>query len=310
MDIDAVITWVDGNDPEFVKKKAAFGASVSFQEDDVAGATRYDSRGEIYWCVASLRKFAPFIRKIYLVTDGQDPHIPEGSIPVEVIDHQVIFRGYEKYLPVFNSIAIETMTWRIPGLSEHYLELNDDFLLCAPVSEEDFFTPDGRPVCYSTPVSIPFTRFTRAIKRKENGHRKVTFKGIQLNGARLAGARWRFFKLNHTPRALLRSFFEEWFSKHPDQLEHNLSFRFRDASQFSPEQLQYIRIHQTGGLVRRPVQGNLFYMEPKQKADYVAKKMEKLRSGAYKFCCFNSLDKASPEDFKQVLSWINATLSL
>jgi len=306
--IDAVITWVDGNDPAHAAKMAAYGAPQKFAEEDVAGKTRYASVGEIYWCIASLRKFAPFLRKIFLITDGQDPHIPEGNIPVEVVDHRVIFRGYESCLPVFNSIAIETVSWRIPGLSEHYLELNDDFLLCAPVTPEDFFTPEGHPVCYCTPVSLPFTRFTRAIKRKENGHRKVTFKGMQLNGARLGGAWWRFFKLDHTPRPLLRSFFEGWFAAHPEQLSHNISFRFRDPSQFSCEELHYIRLHREGRLERRPVKGNLFYMEPKDKPEYIPKKMEKLRSGNYKFCCFNSLDKAAAEDFALVQSWIQDLL--
>jgi len=310
MDIDAVITWVDGSDPAHAAKMAAYGAPCSFTEEDVAGRTRFASVGEIYWCVASLRKFAPFLRKIFIVTDCQDPRIPEGGVPVEIVDHSRIFRGYEDRLPVFNSIAIETMTWRIPGLSEHYIELNDDFLLCAPVTPEDFFTPDGRAVCYASFLNLPFTRLTRAIKRKENGHRKVTFKGMMLNGALLGGARWRFFKLNHTPRALLRSFFEEWFEAHPRQLEHNISFRFRAPSQFSCEELHYIRLQKEGRLVLRPVKGNLFYMEPKDKPDYIPRKMEKLRSGHYKFCCFNSLDKAGAEDFALVKSWTDDLLQL
>ena len=308
MDIDAVITWVDGKDPVLARKRASYGGSVKLSEEDVAGATRYASVGEIYWCVASIRKYAPFIRKIFIVTDGQDPKIPEGSVPVEIIDHKQIFAGYESFLPVFNSIAIETMTWRIPGLSEHYVEFNDDFLLCAPVKPEDFFTPEGKPLCYCSRLSIPFTKFTRAIKRSENGHRKVTFKGTQMNGALLAGAKWSFFKIDHTPRPLLRSFFEKWFAEHPEAMQHNISFRFRDPSQYSGQELHYVSLHKTEGMELRPVKGNLFYMEPKKKKDYVPRKMAKLRAGNYKFCCFNSLDQAAPEDFELVNSWIKEIL--
>lgn len=308
--IDAVITWVDGNDPAHAAKMAAYGAPQKFTEEDVAGKTRFASVGEIYWCVASLRKFAPFLRSIFIITDGQDPGIPEGSIPVEIVDHRQIFAGYEDRLPVFNSIAIETMSWRIPGLSEHFIEMNDDFLLCALVQPEDFFTADGKAVCYASTLNLPFTRLTRALKRKENGHRKVTFKGTMLNGARLGGAWWRFFKLDHTPRPLMRSFFEGWFAAHTEQLERNISFRFRDPSQFSCEELHYIRLAKEGRLERRPVKGNLFYMEPKDKPDYIPLKMAKLRAGNYKFCCFNSIDKAAPEDFALVQDWIKDLLSL
>lgn len=308
-DIDAVITWVDGSDPAHARKLREYGKPTAFLDEDVAGATRYASVGEIFWCVASLRKFAPFLRTIYLVTDGQDPHIPEGEIPVKVVDHKEIFRGYEDCLPVFNSLAIETVTWRIPGLAEHYIELNDDFMLCAPVSPEDFFASDGTPVCYATWLNLPFTRFTRAIKPKEHGHRKVTFKGMMLNAARLAGARWRFLKLDHTPRPLLRSFYEDWYSAHPGHLLHNISFRFRDASQFWSEELQYLRLLHEGRLQLRPVKGNLFYLEPKRKKGYIPRKMARLTGGNYRFCCFNSLDKASPEDRALVEEWIKQTLA-
>ena len=308
MDIDAVITWVDGKDPVLAKKKASYGGPVKLSEDDVAGETRFASVGEIYWCVASIRKYAPFIRKIFIVTDGQDPHIPEGPVPVEIVDHKQIFDGYECYLPVYNSISIETMTWRIPGLADHYIELNDDFLVCAPLTPEDFFTPEGKPVCYCSKLSIPLTRFTRAIKRSENGHRKVTFKGTQMNGALLAGARWSFFKLDHTPRPLLRKFFEKWLEEHPEEMERNISYRFRDPEQYSCQELHYVSLQREGGVVMKPVKGTLFYMEPKKKKDYVKKKMAKLRAGNYKFCCFNSLDQASPEDFEIVNSWIKEIL--
>lgn len=307
--IDAVITWVDGADPAHARKLREYGGPVALQEEDVAGTTRFASVGEIYWCVESLRRFAPFIRTIYIVTDGQDPHIPDGGVPVKVVDHREIFRGFGECLPVFNSIAIESMTWRIPGLAEHYVELNDDFMLCAPLSPEDFFTPDGRPVCHASWLSLPFTWFTRAIKRREHGHRKVTFKGMMLNGARMAGARWRFLKIDHTPRPLLRSFFEEWYGRHPEQLAKNISFRFRNAAQFSSEELQYMNLHFEGRLLLRPVKGNLFYLEPKDRKDYISRKLLKLRAGNYRFCCFNSLDKAAPDDRAAVEAWINETFA-
>ena len=313
MDIDAVITWVDGKDPVLAKKKEAYGVATSFQEDDVAGDTRFASVGEIYWCVASIRKYAPFIRKIFIVTDGQDPHIPDGSIPVEIVDHKDIFRGYEDALPVFNSLALETMTWRIPGLAEHYVEFNDDFMLAEPISEKDLFLDENTPVCYAhrnlLRHSIPIIRLTRLIKPLENGHKRVTFKGVMANAAKLAGAHFFIIRLSHAPRPLIRKFFEDYYAAHPEVQAHNISFRFRDASQFHPAELQYVSLFKRGSLCLKRMDDYLFCMEPKPRRRYVQKKMARLAKRPYKFCCFNSLDKAEPSDFALVKGWIDGKLS-
>ena len=163
--IDAVITWVDGDDPRHKAKRQAFSTPEMVAKENVAGDTRFNNLGEIFYCVASINRFAPWINKIYLVTDEQDPHLepfleqhfPEGYIPIEIIDHKTIFRGYEKYLPTFNSISIESMTWRIPGLSDRFVEFNDDLILAAPVTPEDFFTEKGI-VCYATKSNYLLTR--------------------------------------------------------------------------------------------------------------------------------------------------------
>lgn len=307
--IDAVITWVDGSDPAHAAKMRTYGGKYTFVDDDVAGATRYANNGEIYRCVASIRKFAPFVRTIFVVTDAQDPQIPEGNIPVKIVDHKEIFRGYEDKLPVFNSIAIETMTWRIPGLAEHYIEFNDDFMLCAPLTTEDFFKADGTPVCYTKKYSMTYVTLSRWMKRREHGHKRVTFKGLMVNGAKLAGARLRMLKIYHTPRALNRVFFEEWFAAHPEQLEANISYRFRDSRQFSTEELFFVAMWKRDCICLRKAKDYMFYFEPKPKKEYVKRKMDCLCNHPWKFCCFNSLDKASDADRQIILDWMDATLN-
>ena len=308
--IDAVITWVDGADPAHAAKMKAFGGKYTFVDDDVAGATRYANEGEIYRCVASIRKFAPFVRTIFIVTDAQDPHIPEGNIPVKIVDHKEIFRGHEDNPPVFNSIAIETMTWRIPGLAEHYIEFNDDFMLCAPLQPEDFFEAEGTPVMYTKKYSMTYVTLSRMMKRREHGHKKVTFKGLMVNGARVAGARFVMLKIYHTPRSLNRTFFEDWYGAHPEHMERNISYRFRDANQFSSEELFFVRMWKQGKLRLRRGKDYMFYFEPKKKKGYIERKMEYLHNRPWKFCCFNSLDQA-PESVRQtILDWMDETVRM
>lgn len=317
--MDAVITWVDGKDPVLNEKRRKWGDERLFAHEDIAGATRYADIGEIFWCVVSLNRFAPFIHKIYIVTDGQDPGLesrmaelfPDGHIPMEIVDHKVIYRGFEQYLPVFNSIAVESMTWRIPELEEYYLELNDDFILSAPVYESDFIDSKGRFICYGQTNLTLITRLTRLLKKKKDGLKAVTFKGMMMNAATLEGRNATYLRLSHTPRILSRSFFERYYSEHPEALERNISHRFRDPSQFNPEELLYLACRRKGGLKTVNPSKVHFFLQKKSSQGYVEKKMELLkRRAGVKFCCFNSLDKCDPAELKLVTDWIENTLMI
>lgn len=319
MKIDAVITWVDGSDPAHRAKRVRYGSKDILGTDNVAGETRFNSLGEIFRCVASLNRFAPWLNKIYIVTDEQNPglddfverHFPERHIPMEVVDHRVIFRGYEEYLPTFNSIAIETMTWRIPGLSEYFIELNDDFMLMRPVSPEDFFAENGDVVCYASKCNMAWVWFTRKLKPKINGRTKITFKGNMRNAALLAGRRDFMLKLDHTPRALRRSVYEGFFDEHPQRMVDNIRFRFRDASQFTSQELQYMLLYNSGKCRLLPAKSNLFYLQPKKgKADYVRRKLERFKRENRKFCCLNSLDWATEDDRDAIIAWVDGKLGI
>ena len=318
MKTDAVITWVDGDDPVLRAKRARYGSAADFSRDDVAGSTRYASIGEIFWCVASINRFAPFINKIYIVTDAQNPHLDdflhrnfaEGHIPVEIVDHTVIFSGYEEYLPVFNSLAIETMLWRIPGLSERFIYFNDDCLLAAPVTEEDFFTADG-VVCYATRQLTAVTDLTRAWKTMmHGGQRQVTFKGIMRNSIAVMGGGAWYLHYGHTPRALLRSVLEEFYAAHPEAVLRNIRHRFRDAEQFASEEVLFMTLYRAGRCAVRTLDDKLFFFQMKNRRDYLDRKLQRLEQGGYIFCCFNSLDQLSESDRAKVIGWIERRLGI
>ena len=318
MKIDAVITWVDGNDPVHRRKRMTYANPDMLLADDIAGDTRFVEVGEIAWCVASINRFAPWINKIYIVTDAQNPNLgsflqrnfPEGYIPVEIVDHKVIYSGYEQYLPTFNACSIESMTWRIPELSDRYVQFNDDMMLSAPVSVDDFFTEDGKSICYAEKANIPLIRMTRALKKFMGDKKTVTFKGILCNAARLGGSSWSMMRINHTPRALRRDFYEKYFHRHPENLVRNIQYRFRDPDMYVPELTQFTILKSMGLCVMRPVKGNLFYMQPNGRPGYIKKKVEALEASNCRFCCFNSIDKATSEELQLVRGWVQAKLNI
>lgn len=319
MKIDAVITWVDGDDPRHKAKRQQYATQKMLTTDDVAGSTRYKSVGEIFYCVASLNRFASWLNKIYIVTDEQNPHIEpflkqyfsEGYIPIEIIDHKTIFRGYEKYLPTFNSICIETMTWRIPGLSEHFIEFNDDLILAAPVAPDDFFTTDGNLVCYGRKYSSFVVKLHGLLKYRCDGSKRVTFKETMNNAASLLGKHFYMIKIYHTPKALLKSYYENYFLEHPEHLIQNIGYRFRSLKQFNAQELQYLDSYKKGKCELRCSSSVLLYLKPKKSLEYIKNKLNLFsKKSNYKFACFNSLDQISEEGRKLVIDWIEYRLGL
>ncbi len=146
--IDAVILWVDGNDEKHKEKILPFlenKVSVSSKKF----RTRYDQVNEIKFTVNSILKYASYIRNIYIITDNQTPPFLKENErkykTVSIIDHTVILKGYEQFLPTFNCRPLETSLYRIPDLAEHFIYLNDDFFLINKTKPTDFFK-NGLPI--------------------------------------------------------------------------------------------------------------------------------------------------------------------
>ncbi len=295
--IDAVILWVDGADPALAAKRRQYAGRGDVKHDDVAGATRFADCGEIRWCVRSIERFAPWIRRIFIVTDGQDPHVETERIPVEIVDHQVIFRGFEEYLPTFNSLAIETMFWRIPGLSERFVYFNDDVSLIAPTQPEDFFTPDGRPIIYGSERGMMRGLASLTLDRIKHPtrHLRVKYRYMMLNAARMLG-RGRYFLLQHTPHNIVRSAMKDYYVSHPEAILRNIRHRFRDIHQYSPIELQYL----LADAELRDSTKALVYAEPRHQ--------ELVPAETAKFLCINSIDQFDEGSRDKAVEFIESRL--
>ncbi len=139
-----VYLWVDGNDPVWqAKRNAFFGKTSEGDEKDCKG--RYADNDELKYSLRSIEMYAPWIRKIFIVTDNQVPQWLDTSNPkIKIIDHTEILP--EESLPCFNSSLIGHYVYRIPGLVEHFLQANDDTFINKEVNPDFFFTPSGLPI--------------------------------------------------------------------------------------------------------------------------------------------------------------------
>ncbi|MGH7964405.1 MAG: stealth conserved region 3 domain-containing protein, partial [Candidatus Binatia bacterium] len=119
------------------------------------GPHRFRDNGELKYSLRSLEAFAPWIRKIYIVTNGQIPRWLDTSHKrISIITHGMIFPD-TSHLPTFNSQAIELQLHKIPNLSRRFLYLNDDVFFGRAVSRSDFITSSGGQYIYFQPTRLP-----------------------------------------------------------------------------------------------------------------------------------------------------------
>lgn len=319
--IDAVITWVDGADPKHKAKLDVYLASIGGTRPRAASPARFNSVGEIEYCVVSLLRFAPWIRTIYIVSDQQQPEFMSKLVGspyesrVKVVDHAVIFAGYEQYLPTFNSMSISSMLWRIPGIAERFLFLNDDFALIRPVEPSAFFRGD-KVVLHGSWRTQTEKRLVKRISGlfkkllgrngKDNKEERVKFIGVQENAAQMLDYNEKVFQLEHNPHPWKVSSWREYFSAHPDRLEENISFRLRSAQQFVPEGFSAHYEIKAGSAVIDNALKTLQLKPADQALLRIKSKLAQAeRDKNYVFICIQSLENAQPEVFVLVIDWLD-----
>ena len=237
-EVDAVITWVDGSDPAHKQKRDHYLTHAQTPlHDNGTNPHRWVCSDELNFCVRSIANHAPWVRQIWIVTDSQIPDITslpdEFAAKICIVDHREIFAGHENALPTFNSLSIETMLWRIPRLSEHFLYFNDDVFLTAPVTVADFFAENGpvlrgKWVDHSAMAQSSISRDDASLLNYFN----------QINAADIIGyTADHVFESAHVVHPMQRSVMAELFDAYPDACARNAGFRFRCTEQFLPQSL-------------------------------------------------------------------------
>ena len=159
--IDAVYTWVDGE----ISAPALRTVLDLEQAPLLANAAthnRYRSNDELRYSLRSLHAYAPWVRKVFLVTNGAVPEWLNLNYPkLRVVTHAEIFEDTNA-LPTFNSHAIELNLHRIPGLGPAFLYFNDDFFLGQRVFPDDFLSADEVQTLFFTDWDIPTAKSQQA----------------------------------------------------------------------------------------------------------------------------------------------------
>ncbi|WP_337660646.1 Stealth CR1 domain-containing protein [Anderseniella sp. Alg231-50] len=238
IDVDAVVTWVDGADQTHARKRQSFMAlSQSELHENAINPHRWVDNNELHYCLRSIQVNAPWIRRIWLVTDNQTPDISAFSQKfrdkIQIVDHVGIFAGFTEFLPTFNSLAIESLLWRIPDLAEHFVYFNDDVFVSSPVRKTDFFK-DGEPVLRGKWVD--YSELAGSAERRRDPALMNHYN--QIEAAELAGFdAGNLFCSAHAIHPMNKSVMARLFEDHQPAFMNNIAHRFRVTDQFLPQGL-------------------------------------------------------------------------
>jgi hypothetical protein len=308
--IDAVITWVDGADPAHRKSREAWLAKAPQAGENATNPHRWACSDELRYCITSIANHAPWIGRIWIVTDAQVPNL--AGLPaalrarIGIVDHRTLFAGHESALPTFNSLAIESLLWRIPGLAERFVYFNDDVFLTALLSPGDVFDGAapvlrGKWVDYTPVVADPGARTDPA--------RLNDF--TQINAAALAGfGADRVFSAAHVVHPMRRSVFAALWAAHRSAFVANIGHRFRDIGQFLPQALHNHACLKAGACVVTSADDHL-HLRTGAVADYpladVRAYLARATQPGMKFLCVNDLPQVEAA-IPDTRAWIEAAI--
>lgn len=251
MIIDAVILWVDGNDPEWIEERKKYQPN-KVQDGE---SSRYRDWGILKYVFRSICKYAPWIRTVHFVTCGQKPEWLDLSCEkLNFIKHSDFIP--EQYLPTFSSQAIDLNLHRIKGLAEHFIYFNDDMLLTNYVQPADFFRIglpcdmfSERPICHSGNVFAHNLLNTMEVLAKVYDRKDI----LKRNWKKILNIKygktfcynliWYFMPFKkfcglyicHLPLSYKKSTWKRIWELFPKEMENTIANKFRtitDLNQF------------------------------------------------------------------------------
>lgn len=248
--IDFVVLWVDGSDIEWKKEfNKHLPDNLKYKTLDI-NENRYRDNGLLKYWFRGVEKYAPWVNKIHFVTNGQKPDWLNINHPkINWVKHSDYIDS--KYLPLFNSSAIEISIHKIPNLSEHFVYFNDDFFLTNTVSPYYYYNKNGKPKDMAFLYTIGHDLFghllmnneslIESILNKKNCIKKNWKKWFSLKyGKKLVSTLyfWKrvnhaYIRLHHFSQPYCKETFQSLWNIADKELSTTLNNRYRDITDYT-----------------------------------------------------------------------------
>jgi hypothetical protein len=289
--IDAVYLWRDARDPAWLSARAEALAALSAEERNACNepdlrwleVQRSGPQLELLrWSLRSLALHFEALGRVHIVSDTAPPAWLRIDHPDLVwIPAKDLIADPCPY-PSFSSQAIESFLYRIPGLSERFIYLNDDFFLSRNVGENAFFqgerivvrmgrgvVPQGSPDGAESGDTSALRNSNHLLDRDYVRERRLTLK--------------------HRPYALTRALFSEAESRFGDAFRSTRSHPFRSVRTYALHSclVPYMAIYEKRAC---PIIPNLFrkdmihWSNDLVRNERAFRKIASSRLGDYGFC--------------------------
>ena len=317
--IDFVVTWVDSNDPKWQEEFRKYKGITTTADQSKARYRDWDFFK--YWFRA-VEKYAPWVHKVYVITNGKFPDwINSDCDKLVLVKHSDYIP--EQFLPTFNSRTIEFYMNRIKGLSEHFVYFNDDMYLNAPVSP-DYYFRNGLPCdnnaesVYNVTAYHPTTRFHISVGLFVNvcvinGHfdRREVVKQSRKNWygfhlglvdrlmsfiiSRYHNGWFVGFRSRHIEQPYLKSVFDDAWEKESGMLTES-STRFREDATLTPYFFRYWQFASNKFYPVRLNNGRKFTLLPL----YLPKILRALKDPNVWSLCLNDTANCNEDDYQKM----------
>lgn len=245
-EIDFVIIWVDGNDPEWQKERILYENNNESDNREI----RYRDWDNLQYLFRSIENFAPWVNKIHFVTYGHLPKWLNTEHPkLNIVKHEEFIP--KEYLPTFSSHVIELNLHRIEGLAEKFVYFNDDIFICKLLKETDFFMNEkpcdsgilspaiqenkmGIGTVVTNNIGIINEHFNKNTQIRQKPSNWFNIKYGKQNLKNIFLLPWDnftgFYEM-HVASSFLKSTFEEVWNVEFDELDKTSKHKFRDLKQ-------------------------------------------------------------------------------
>ncbi|CAI5733090.1 unnamed protein product [Hyaloperonospora brassicae] len=241
-----VYTWVNGTETCYNTRRERAGLPPG-------GSSRDKEMGELKYSLRSLLKFAPWLEgPIYIVTPGQIPDWLDRSHPrVRVVDQDDLLPRDKTALPTFDTNVIEQYLYKIPGLTDVFIHMNDDYLFIKPVTPDRLFSCDG-----GLRVLTEINHIRHVAAQNSNLWLASVRNTVVLTDKTYGGQHVYNF-LKHAPFVYSRRAFENIHAKFGKELDAMLSHQTRHAQDLNMPLLHQIYMLEEGSkLLGIPVELN------------------------------------------------------
>lgn len=143
-EVDMVYIWCDANDPAYIKNRKKY--SEKYNLNTFWSPTR--DHGEIRYSILSVRKHIPWVRDIIICSPKwhRVPNLDTEKYSIRYVDNEEILG--EENCPNFNSHSLELYTYKIPWLSDYFIQCNDDFFITQKIWLEEFYNKNNSWINY------------------------------------------------------------------------------------------------------------------------------------------------------------------